>query len=160
MSEEYTFFWHGPFSQWHPSKFDVDGVTYKCMEQYMMANKAMLFDDSVCLKKILDSHSPREQKHLGRTVIGFNKTTWNGVARQIVKDGNYAKFTQNSDLKQLLLDTVGTTLVEASPYDKIWGIGLTEDDPKRLDKKNWKGTNWLGQVLTEVRDQIIVEEEQ
>ena len=65
--------------------------------------------------------------------------------------GNYAKFTQNPDLLKTLIDTIGTTLVEASPYDKVWGIGLAEDDPKALNRETWEGTNWLGEVLTDLR---------
>ena len=153
----YTFFWTGPFSQWYPSKFSIDGVKYGSAEQYMMAQKAIMFDDQDAFKKILLSHSPRQQKHLGRSVKGFKKVDWEKVARGFVYMANYAKFTQNPELRELLLKTRGTELVEASPYDKIWGIGLPEGHKDIYDKRKWQGKNWLGQVLTQVR--LKIEEE-
>lgn len=155
---KYTFFWTGPFSQWYPAKFTIDGVQYRSAEQYMMAQKAVMFEDQEAFKKILLSHSPREQKHIGRAVKGFNKKEWEKVARGFVFMGNYAKFTQNDDLKQFMLNTKDTELVEASPYDKIWGIGLPEGHPDINDKTKWQGKNWLGQVLTQVRLKIEDEE--
>lgn len=155
MSEKFTFFWRGPFSQWRRSKFIVDELTYATAEQYMMAGKARLFGDKDSERLILENDSPKEQKALGRKVKNFVKNVWDQHARDIVYHGNYAKFTQNADLKEVLLTTSGTTLVEASPVDNIWGIGLAEDDPRALDRASWLGTNWLGEVLTKVRDDII-----
>ena len=153
----YTFFWTGPFSQWFPAKFVIDDVKYISTEQYMMAQKAVLFDDKEAFKNIMLTHSPRKQKAFGRAVKGFNKNEWEKVARGLVYMGNYAKFTQNPDLKEFILKTSGTELVEASPYDKIWGIGLPEGHKDIYDPKKWKGKNWLGQVLTQVR--LKIEEE-
>ncbi len=153
--EQFTFFWHGPFSQWHGCRFKIDGVVYNCAEQYMMAQKAILFNDKESLARIMASTSPRIQKGLGRKVRGFNQSKWNAQARGIVYRGNWAKFTQNEDLMRLLLATRGTTLVEASPSDTIWGIGLGEDEPLAWDRKTWRGKNWLGEVLTRVRNDII-----
>jgi ribA/ribD-fused uncharacterized protein len=153
--EQFTFFWHGPFSQWHGCWFKVDGVVYNCAEQYMMAQKAALFHDNESLAEIMASDNPRIQKGLGRKVRGFNQSKWDAQSREIVYRGNWAKFTQNDELKQLLLATSGTTLVEASPADRIWGIGLGEDDPQARDRKTWRGRNWLGEVLTKVREDII-----
>ena len=153
----YTFFWTGPFSQWYPSKFTIDEVKYISAEQYMMAQKAIMFEDQEMFKKILLSHSPRQQKHFGRSVKGFNQREWEKVARGFVYMANYAKFTQNPELKELLLKTRGTELVEASPYDKVWGIGLQEGHKDIHDKKKWLGKNWLGEVLTQVR--LKIEEE-
>lgn len=157
MSEKFTFFWGGPFSQWHPCTFKDHtlSTTFNCAEQYMMAGKAITFGDSDTLQKIMHSNSPREQKKLGRKVKGFDEGKWNGVAKDIVYKGNMFKFLQNKELRNLLLATEGTLLVEASPYDKIWGIGLKENDPKALDRATWRGKNWLGEVLTQVREDII-----
>lgn len=152
MAEQFTFFWAGPFSQWHRCKFTVDGVTYNCAEQYMMHQKALFFEDTETAKKIMATSSPKAQKALGREVTPFDAGKWDGVARDVVLRGNLAKFKQNPDLLALLMATKGTTLVEASPYDKIWGIGLKESDPKAKDRATWRGKNWLGQVLTAARE--------
>ena len=160
MSEEkFTFFWSGPFSNWYqPVTFDVDQVVYNCSEQYLMAEKARLFNDPNALSQIMTAGHPRDQKHLGRDVKGFNKDKWNAVARDVMFKGCYAKFTQNAHLKIKLIATVGTTLVEASPRDQIWGIGLSENDPRAQHRETWLGTNWLGETLTKVRDQILKED--
>ncbi|MDP5274204.1 NADAR family protein [Chengkuizengella axinellae] len=159
--EKFTFFWRtaSPFSQWHRCHITVDGILFNCAEQYMMYKKAKLFDDHQIADKILKSSSPSEQKKLGRKVKGFDKDVWEANCKQVVYDGNYAKFTQNKQLKQKLLETKGTTIVEASPVDPIWGVGLSEDDPRILDRKTWKGTNWLGEILTQVREDIIAKKE-
>lgn len=158
-------FYHGPFSQWWYSPFEVDGITYNCTEQYMMAAKARLFGDNDVESMIMacdgPAHDqaeftrfPRRQKELGRTVKGFVKEEWDLVARQLVRDGNVAKFTQDEELRVGLLSTSNYLLVEASPYDPIWGIKMDIDDDKSFNPANWRGTNWLGHVLTEVRDII------
>jgi len=151
MSDQYHMFWGGPFSQWYPSVFEVDGVTYNCAEQYMMAKKAELFGDDVALAKIMESPDPREQKRLGRTVKGFVDWTWNAVARDVVFRGNVAKCSQNLSIQAYLLATINREIVEASPEDVIWGIGLAADDPDAQDKNSWQGTNWLGMVMMDVR---------
>jgi ribA/ribD-fused uncharacterized protein len=150
----YYFFYSGPFSQWHRGRFTVDGVEYCTAEQYMMAGKARFFEDTVALDKILKETNPRKQKALGRNVQNFNESAWNSIARDIVYRGNYEKFTQNPDFLSLLKSTGDALLVEASPDDVIWGIGLGMDDPAKEDPKNWRGTNWLGEVLTKVRADI------
>ncbi len=152
---KYTFFWGGPFSQWKPSEFEVDNVQYSCAEQYMMASKARLFRDSATLGKIMKASTPKEQKMLGRIVTNFNPKLWDEKCREIVYTGNVAKFSQNLELSIALRNTIGTLLVEASPYDKVWGIGIGPDDPKRLDPKNWNGSNYLGEVLTVVRKNLF-----
>jgi ribA/ribD-fused uncharacterized protein len=154
QTDRYFFFWKGPLSQWHRCAFTVDGVSYSSAEQYMMAKKALLFGDMKSHEKIMASGSPREQKALGRTVRDFNADIWNREARNYVYTANMAKFSQNPDLKRFLLETNGL-IVEASPLDTIWGIGLDEDDPRALDKAQWKGTNWLGEVLTKVRTELL-----
>jgi len=156
MKEQFTFFWDGPFSQWHSCEFtDSWGLTYNCAEQYMMASKAELCDDKETMRKIMKATSPNEQKALGRTVKNFDVDQWNEVARDIVYEGNDLKFNQNPELKQMLLETTGTTLVEASPVDSFWGIALYANDSRALSRSTWQGTNWLGEVLTNVRDDMI-----
>ena len=162
--EEFTLFWGGPFSQWNTDGFDIDGVHYCTAEQWMMASKARLFGDDAVEKAILETTSPSDQKALGKMVKGFDKAKWEAIEENgkpycwnIVYQGNSAKFRQNPGLMAFLLETVGTTLVEASPYDKIWGIGLGEDDPDAKDRSKWKGINWLGDVLTHLRDDILRE---
>jgi ribA/ribD-fused uncharacterized protein len=154
---QYFFFYNGYFSNWHSSNFvDLNsGIHYNCSEQYMMAKKALLFDDQYMAKLIMQSKHPREQKSLGRKVANFNKEQWDLNARQIVYEGCYYKFTQNKDAYNYLLETDGHLLVEASPTDVVWGIGLAEHHPLLSDPKNWKGTNWLGQVLTQLREDLV-----
>lgn len=153
--EKFTFFWSGPFSQWHPSPMEIDGLWYNCAEKYMMAEKARLFKDDETLSKIMAAIDPSDQKRYGREVKGFDKDKWDAVARDVVYKGSMAKYTQNHDLKRDLLATVGTTLVEASPKDNIWGIGLAKSDPRAQDRSTWKGKNWLGETLTKVREDIV-----
>jgi ribA/ribD-fused uncharacterized protein len=152
----FVFFWSGWPSQWHPADFTLDGVAYGCAEQYMMAEKARLFGDEETLGLILAAASPREQKALGRRVRGFDEARWQKACREIVYRGNAGKFSQNPDLKELLLATGSKTLVEASPTDRIWGIGLAADDPRATDRSAWRGKNWLGEALMRVRADLRV----
>jgi ribA/ribD-fused uncharacterized protein len=161
MQMPITFFWKGPLSQWHPSQFKTfDSALMQIMfanaEQYMMYQKAILFNDQSIAKQILATSSPRKCKELGRQIAGFNNDVWKLKARDIVYNGNILKFTQNSDLRQQLLNTANTLLVEASPDDCLWGIGLAEDDPRALDQSQWRGLNWLGETLTKVRESILM----
>lgn len=163
-AKSFHFFWSGPFSQWYRSKFKIDGITYNCAEQYMMAEKARLFNDQEALENIMKANTPSEQKAIGRKIVNFIKNKWEEMRPwgdnerpycwQIVWKGNHAKFTQNKRLKEILLATDDDLLVEASPYDVIWGIGLREDDPKVNDPSLWRGKNWLGEVITDVREAI------
>ena len=155
--EKFTFFWAGPFSQWYSCNFTINNMKYNCAEQYMMLEKANLFKDEKSYEKILKSPDPRLQKEIGRNIKNFNKDEWEKVAKEIVFKGNYAKFTQNMKLGMKLRETVGTTLVEASPYDKIWGIGLNSFDPLAQSRETWRGTNWLGETLTKLRETLITE---
>ena len=157
--ERYTFFWmkDSPFSQWHSCEFTVDGVVYNCAEQYMMHQKAVVFKDQAMADKIMTSDSPKDQKAYGRQVSNFDAKVWNEKSREVVKDGNYAKFSQNEELWEAMAATVGTVLVEASPRDRIWGIGLGAKNPKAQRKATWRGKNWLGYCLTEVRERILGE---
>lgn len=158
--KEYYFFYktRHPFSNWHPCLFeDEEGNQYNCSEQYMMAQKALLFGDREIFDEIMQEPDPKIQKELGRKVRGFDSKIWEENAKRIVYDGCKLKFEQNPKLLNELLNTNGKELVEASPTDRVWGIGLAEDDPRIHDPKNWRGTNWLGEVLTKLRDDIINE---
>jgi len=150
---DYTFFWKDKIGQWNMTPFkDNKGIEYNCAEQYMFARKALLFIDMVAYEKIMKSTSPAEQQKLGRTVKNFTQKKWDANKVGIVTMGNIFKFSQNEGLKEILLSTKGTLLVEASPYDKIWGIGIGIEDPEVTDEKKWKGENLLGYILTNVRD--------
>ncbi|MFL5348432.1 MAG: NADAR family protein [Hyalangium sp.] len=153
----FTFFWQqeSPFSQWHPARFVVAGKQFVCAEQYMMHGKAVLFGDLEVAERILASAAPKTHKALGRKVRGFEEGLWNRERERIVYEGNHAKFTQNPELLEALLATVGTELVEASPLDRIWGVGLGEEDPRIQNPANWRGLNLLGKVLTRLREDLL-----
>jgi len=157
----FTFFWRtaSPFSQWHPVNFERDGISYNCAEQYMMYRKALLFNDTMSAERIMNAKHPRQQKKIGRGVEGYNDEKWNPVREQIVYDGNYSKFTQNRNLYEALIGTRETILVEASPHDCIWGVGLSEDDSRIQNPRLWQGKNLLGKILTRVREDLIIENE-
>lgn len=141
-------------SQWYPSTFKVDGWEYDNCEQFMMAKKAELFNDTESFKRILATSNPRKVKELGRAVKNFDANIWDANKFDIVVKGNYEKFVQNSDLKKYLLSTNDDILVEASPYDKVWGVGLRASDPLILNESTWKGENLLGKALMEVRNDL------
>lgn len=162
---KYLFFWgHAPskdgsvtkscFSQWWQSAFTVDGVKYATAEHWMMAKKAELFGQIVMVEKILAAKSPAEAKKLGRKVLNFDPKIWGEKCFDIVCEGNYHKFSQDKGLKEFLLNTKDRILVEASPVDNIWGIGMTQDDDRAENPRLWKGSNLLGFALMEVRDKL------
>lgn len=152
----FTFFFTeaSPFSQWYRCAFSAGGATFNCAEQYMMHGKAVLFGDAESAAAILAAAHPRQHKALGRKVRGFDDAVWKREREAIVLAGNRAKFTQNPALLEQLLATRGTTLVEASPYDRIWGIGLRATDPRAHDPAQWRGQNLLGRILTALRDEL------
>ncbi|MBN9414177.1 MAG: NADAR family protein [Candidatus Eremiobacteraeota bacterium] len=165
LQPKYIFFWgHRPlkdgsigkscFSQWWLSAFEVDGVAYASAEHYMMAEKARLFGDEASRLAILAAATPAEAKKLGAQVGGFTESTWVQHRFEIVVRGNQARFTQNPDLADFLRKTGDRVLVEASPLDRIWGIGLAEDDPRCQDPEQWLGPNLLGFALMEVRSRL------
>jgi ribA/ribD-fused uncharacterized protein len=151
--EKYIYFWSGIYSQWHPCEFEEDGIVFNSAEQYMMYHKALLFNDKITADKILNASHPKDQKRLGRQVQNFKDDIWIQHCKKIVYNGNLLKFTQNPKLLTNLLKTEGE-FVEASPYDNRWGIGLNEEDAKKLDKSQWQGTNWLGEILTQLREDL------
>jgi ribA/ribD-fused uncharacterized protein len=156
-TSRFTFFFRpeAPFSQWHPASFELGGHAFNCAEQYMMYGKAVLFGDAEAAAAILASTAPKQQKALGRTVRSFNDAAWKARREQIVSDGSRAKFTQNPALREALLETAGTELVEASPFDRIWGIGLAATDRRAEDPSQWRGQNLLGKILTRLRDELL-----
>ena len=167
MSEKFLFFWgtgdtktiqKGCLSQWWPCRFVEKDIEYNCAEQYMMAEKARLFGDEEIRKRILSSDKPRLIKKLGREVRNFDPEGWDLVKFEVVKRGNLAKFLQNEDLRNFLLGTGDAILAEASPVDRIWGIGLGEDDPDVRFPERWKGENLLGKALMEVRKFVRIQE--
>ncbi len=157
MPETFTFFWKHRLSQWQHAPFTIGGVTFNCAEQYMMYAKALLFGDREAAVCILAAETPREQQAIGREVLRFDEKVWVMFREGIVYAGNYARFSQNADQRELLFSTRGTTLVEASPYDKVWGIGLSADDPRAKDRSQWLGLNLLGEILTRVREALLWE---
>jgi len=153
----FTFFWRpdSPFSQWHPCGFTVDGRAFACAEQFMMHGKALLFEDAEVAAQILEVADPRAHKALGRKVRNFDEHAWRKAREGIVYAGNHAKFTQNPALLAVLVATRGTELVEASPMDRIWGIGMASSNPAATDRTKWKGQNLLGRILTRLRDDLL-----
>lgn len=142
------------FSQWFTGKFEENGIVYKTAEHYMMAGKARLFNDAEILEKILQASTPNQVKALGKKVKNFDPNVWNEHKYEIVKQGNLLKFSQNNKYKDFLLSTGDKILVEASPYDTIWGIGMLETDPRAENPLLWNGENLLGFALMEVRDEL------
>jgi len=138
-------------SQWYPSEFTIYNITFYNAEQFMMYCKARFFGNYLIATKILETSDPDEIKKLGRQVDPFNPVKWAKVAPTFVEIGNIEKFRQNPLLKNYLMDTGNRVLVEASPYDKEWGIGLTSDDSRATDRSQWAGKNLLGKALEDTR---------
>ncbi|MFI7670577.1 NADAR family protein [Nocardia sp. NPDC049526] len=144
----------GCLSQWWPASFVVDGLTYATAEHYMMWGKAMAFGDTEVAEQVLAAGHPKQSKDLGRMVRGFNEIIWDARRFDIVVAGNVAKFGQHEELKQYLLGTGNRVLVEASPIDRVWGIGLAADDPRAENPAAWRGLNLLGFALMAARAQL------
>jgi ribA/ribD-fused uncharacterized protein len=175
-NESFTFFWEtkSPFSQWHKSTFegasslfindeqkknllghDKDTLVFTSAEQFMMYHKAILFLDNEIASALLKETNASKIKKFGRQVRGFDEEVWAYFRSRVVYEGNKAKFSQNSDLMDALTNTMGTTLVEAAPNDKIWGIGLAEDNPRAQKRETWEGKNLLGEILTLLRMEFM-----
>jgi ribA/ribD-fused uncharacterized protein len=158
LMEHFTFFHRSSslFSQWNTdTPFFKYGIRFKTAENFMMYRKGMLFGaEQTLLDDILNSDA-RDAKALGKKIPNFNQAIWDVAAKPLVAEGSYAKFSQNPQALITLLATDGTTLVEASPSDRIWGIGLSAHDHRARDRKTWLGLNWLGEVLTDVRDTFL-----
>jgi len=175
---QFTFFWEtkSPFSQWHKSIFTSSEIFHRGIndeqrqylkhslpeelefisaEQFMMYHKATIFLDRETANSIMQTSNPRKIKELGRQVKHFDDDIWKYYRSNVIYGANKAKFSQNPDLMDALTDTVGTTLVEAAPNDKIWGIGLAADDPKAQLRETWQGKNLLGEILTLIRMEFM-----
>jgi hypothetical protein len=152
---KYLFFWKNKISQWSPDKFKENDIEFNCCEQYMMYKKAILFRDYEMANKILNSSKPGEIKDLGRKIKDFDQDIWNLEKENIVYTGNYLRFSQNPKSWELLKATYPYHLVETSPYDTVWGIGMDEKDEGIDNPDNWKGENLLGKILTRVRNDLM-----
>lgn len=159
----YIFFWkpilsksitESCLSQWYPWGFELDNIAYKTAEHWMMSQKALLFNDFDIYKEVLASDDSGQVQMLGKRVKNFDLKRWENNSFRIVCEGNYHKFKQNECLANYLLSTSNSILVEASPIDRIWGIGLTSDDERATNPYLWRGSNLLGFALMEVRDQL------
>jgi len=162
VTSKYHFFWRdkSPFSNWfkeapfnEPSESHI--LQFNCMEQYMMYHKALLFGDITVARQILAAKHPSQQKALGREVKNFDEDAWVENRERIVYKGLKLKFEQNYHILNQLEETKGLELVEASPYDLIWGIGMEKGDEGIEYKNNWKGLNLLGVLLTKLRVDIF-----
>jgi ribA/ribD-fused uncharacterized protein len=162
---KYVFFWgHRPqrdgsigtgcLSQWWPSAFTVDGVRFSSAEHYMMWRKALLFGDEETARLIVAASHPRQAKLLGRRGRGFDEQTWVQHRWSIVTQAGVAKFGQRPELRDFLVGTGERILVEASPTDRIWGIGLAATDERTADPAQWQGLNLLGFALMAAREQL------
>ncbi|WP_328731415.1 NADAR family protein [Streptomyces caniferus] len=162
---KYLHFWgHSPrrdgslgascFSQWWPSPFTVDGVRYATAEHWMMAGKARLFDDAEAERCAIAAGHPKQAKDAGRRVRGFDEETWRRHRFGLVVEGSVHKFGQDAALREFLLGTGSRVLVEASPLDRIWGIGLAADDERAADLARWRGLNLLGFALMAARQTL------
>jgi hypothetical protein len=167
---KWLFFWgHTPkesaaigswvLSQWWPCHFTVDGLRYASSEHWMMAEKARIFGDGDTLSAILDAATPAEAKKLGRLVRGFDDALWKTACFEAVVRGNVHKFGQDADLRKYLLGTANRVLVEASPRDQVWGIGLGAASERATDPRQWRGRNLLGFALMEARSRLAAEAE-
>jgi len=151
------YFWGSHYSQWFKQNnlIEEDGIFYNSAEKYMMVKKAELFGDIEIKNQMLQSNDPKKVKSLGRKISNFNDKKWNENKVKIVTQGNYLKFSQNKKLLDILLEDKKYILVEASPVDKIWGVGLHYEDDKILKESNWRGENLLGISIMAAREQIL-----
>lgn len=155
-TDTHIYFWGSPLSNWYYCEFEYCGHKFYNSEQAFMWEKATFFDDEEIAKTILNTASPRIAKKLGRQIKNFDAEKWSEVSRDIMTKVNKAKWNSSEEMKTTLKSTFPKTLVEASPYDKIWGVGLSANDDRILDEKNWRGKNWLGMSLMLVREYLVL----
>lgn len=163
---KYLYFWgHQPrrdgsvgkgcLSQWWHAPFEAEGVEYATAEHWMMARKARLFGDAEAERNAVAAGHPRQAKAAGRAVRGFDPDVWERERFAIVVEGSLRKFTRHGELREYLLGTNSRVLVEASPLDRVWGVGLAADDARVRDPAQWRGENLLGFALMEVRTRLL-----
>ena len=143
---------YGYLSNWYLSDFTINQIQFCSMEQYMMYQKAMLFQDTIIAEQILQTNNQGKIKMLGRSVQNYDEMIWNGMRQIIIYEGLLQKFQQNEELRQKLLSTNDAILAECAVQDRIWGIGLSMQDENRFDLTKWRGQNLLGFALMQVRN--------
>jgi hypothetical protein len=154
VTDTHVYFWGSELSNWHECKFRHKGLTFFNSEQAFMFEKALYFQDTDMAKKICETSNPSVAKKLGRQVKGFDTLKWSKVCYDIMVVVNMAKYSQSLILRNALMETEDRILVEASPYDTIWGVGLGAENDDILDENKWKGQNLLGKALMEVRENL------
>lgn len=155
-TQNFIFFYGSIYSQWAPCTFREGDLTFNTAEQYMMYYKAMCFGDLKSAGAILKSKDPSEQKRLGRQVRGFEDERWDLIKEQVVYQGNLLKFSQDEDYKKVLtVDHKDKMFVEASPTDRVWGIGLDLGDNRIYDEANWQGKNLLGIAIKRAQQRLL-----
>lgn len=145
---------NGFLSNWYPSCFTVDGTDFTSVEQFMMYRKAGCFHDDKAAAQILGMQDVARIKEAGRLVTGYDDNYWSGIRQIVVYEGLFAKFSQNLPLREKLKDTGDAILAECAVKDRVWGIGLSMNDPDRFNRAKWKGQNLLGYTLMMVRDRL------
>lgn len=156
-TETFCLFWGqaSPFSSWRASSFEIDGIQYSSGEQRMMHCKAAMFGDEIAAAAIMGTPSPWRQKAIGRTVAGYDEEVWARERFSMMVEVVYYKAMQDEEIKAYLLSTGDSVIVEASPEDPVWGIGMRADDPRAIDRSKWQGDNLLGEAWTVAREMIL-----
>lgn len=156
ITDEYIFFWQGKLSNFYRTEIHYQGLHFHSSEQLFMYFKAKFFNDEYHARLILESKTPKESKLYGRKVVGFNNEEWDKVKCDFMYKALQAKFYGNKELSSYLTrkEHKNKLFVEASPYDKIWGIGIDENNPELLQTNFW-GKNLLGQLLTKLHNEIL-----
>lgn len=159
ITTTHAYFWGSVFSNWYPSTFIYKNIKFHNSEAALMYEKASLFNDEKSMQRIITTkdQNPRKVKAFGRKVSPYDDKAWNSVRYQLMVDILLQKFTQNPEMLEILLDTCDRVIVEGSPYDAIWGVGLHWNDDLILTESNWKGDNLLGKALMEVRSMFYLE---
>jgi ribA/ribD-fused uncharacterized protein len=153
----HVYFWGSYLSNFWLTKIQspegcaLPNFTFNCSEQLFMMEKALFFNDYEAAFFMAACENGGSVKAIGRKVLNFDEKAWYDVSYEKMLMACKAKFAQNAVLAEQLKATGERIIVEASPTDLIWGVGLHEDDPLILNERNWRGENRLGRVLMEVR---------